>query len=433
VRIRRSIGALLALTTASLGLAACGNLDNTGGGPSGSADNGTTIKVGFVTPLTGPLAAFGEADSWVVDQMTAWFAKHPIQAGGKQYQVQILLKDSQSDAKRAAEVTGELINTDGASVVMAHATPETTVPVSDQCEANATPCITADTPWQPWFFGRNGDPAKPFTWTYHFFWGLEDVAAVYSDMWNQVATNKKVAALFPNDSDGKAWSDPAKGFPALVKDQGYTIDNPGLFPSGTQDYSAQIAQFKKNGDQILMGVLTPPDFATFLKQAKQQGFQPKIATIGKAAEFPAAINGLGDLAVNLGTEVWWSPTYPFSSSLTGQSSAQLASSYTAATGKQWTMPLGFSEALFEVLQAAVVKAGSADKQAIATALKTLSVKTIVGDLDWTKGPVPNVAKSPLTGGQWRTGTDGKFPFEMSIVSNSVASMVPTAGKVVSLQ
>ena len=28
-----------------------------------------TIKIGFVTPLTGPLALFGEADKWTVEQM----------------------------------------------------------------------------------------------------------------------------------------------------------------------------------------------------------------------------------------------------------------------------------------------------------------------------------------------------------------------------
>ena len=434
----RAIAALAAV--ALLATACGGSLDeepssaataaaSTAGSAAASGDAGATesIKVGFVTPLTGPLAAFGEADQWVVDTMGAWFAANPIQAGGKSYTVDIIIKDSQSDPKRAGEVAGELINTDGVDVVMAHATPETTVPVSDQCEANATPCITADTPWQPWFFGRGGDPAKPFNWTYHFFWGLKDVAAVYSDMWSQVDSNKKVAALFPDDADGQAWSDEAQGFPALV--DGYTIDNPGLFPSGTQDFSAQISQFKKNDDQLLMGVLTPPDFTTFWKQAKQQGFNPKLATMGKAIEFPAAIEGLGDLAQNLATEVWWSPTYPFSSSLTGQSSAELAAAYTEATGKQWNMPLGFSEALFEVLSAAVIAAGGPDKQAIADAMKTLKVSTITGDLDWANGPVPNVAKTPLTGGQWRQTDGGAFPFEMTIVSNSVAPMVPLGGSV----
>ena len=28
-----------------------------------------TLRIGYVSPQTGPLAAFGEADKWVVDQM----------------------------------------------------------------------------------------------------------------------------------------------------------------------------------------------------------------------------------------------------------------------------------------------------------------------------------------------------------------------------
>lgn len=402
-------------------LAACSSLDSDASGSSGN-----TIKVGFVSPLTGSLAAFGAPDSWVVDRMQAWFDDHPIEAGGKKYGVKILLKDSQSSPTRAAEVAGDLINSSGATVLLAHATPDTTVPVADQCEANATPCITADTPWQPWFYGRKGDPDKPFKWTYHFFWGLEDVAATYLDMWKGVSTNKKVAGLFPNDSDGQAWSG---AFPDMIKADGYTLDNPGLFTSGTQDFSAQIAQFKRNGDEIVMGVLPPPDFAVFWQQAQQQGYHPKLATIAKATEFPAAIDALGASAKDIATEVWWSPTSPYSSSLTGQSSQQFATAYESASGHQWTMPLGFSEALFEVLQAAVQSAGGIDKAAIAKALKTLKVDTIVGPLDFTKGPVPNVAKTPLAGGQWRPATSGSFANQMVVVSNAAAPEVPKAGTI----
>ena len=135
-----------------------------------------------------------------------------------------------------------------------------------------------------------------------------------------------------------------------------------------------------------LGIMVPPDFATFWKQAKQQGFNPKIATMGKAIEFPAAIEGLGDLAQNLGTEVWWTPTYPTTSSLTGLSSADFAAAYTAATGKQWNVTLGFSESLFETAAAAVAAAGGPDKQAIADAMKTMTVSSLVGNLDWNKGP-----------------------------------------------
>ena len=360
--------------------------------------------------------------------MGAWFAANPIKAGDKTYNVEILLKDSQSDPQRAGEVTGELINTDGVDIVVAHATPETTVPVSDQCEANATPCITADTPWQPWFFGRGGDPEKGFKWTYHFFWGMEDMAGVFMDMWNEVPTNKKVAAFYPNDSDGQAFTNVEQGFPALIAPGGYTFDNPGLYESGTQDFSSQISTFKKNDDQLLTGIVPPPDFITFWQQAKQQGYTPKLATMGKAIEFPAAVAALGDLAQNLATEVWWAPSYPTKSSLTGVTSADFAKSYTDGTGKQWTMPMAFSESLFEVVAAAVTAAGGADKEAVANAMKTMKVDTLVGNLDWGTGPVPNVAKTPLTGGQWRKTDGGQFPFDLVIVSNKQVPNVPLGGK-----
>ena len=50
-----------------------------------------TLKIGYVSPQTGPLAPFGEADKWVIDQMKAAF-KDGLTVGGKKYDVQILLK-----------------------------------------------------------------------------------------------------------------------------------------------------------------------------------------------------------------------------------------------------------------------------------------------------------------------------------------------------
>jgi branched-chain amino acid transport system substrate-binding protein len=450
MKIARSMRVVAAVASVALVATACSSgLDEpaSGGASSAAASAAATasggaaaatdvVKIGYVTPLTGPLAAFGEGDEYVVDSMTAYFKEHPIQAGGKSYAVDIVVKDSQSDPKRAGEVAGELINTDGVDILMAHATPETTVPVSQQCEANAVPCITADTPWQPWVAGMGanpGDPATALKWSYHFFWGLEDIAAVNMEVWNAVDTNKKVAAIYANDSDGQAFTDEAHGYPAIVEPAGFTWNNPGLYPPGTQDFSAQINAFKSSGDEILTGIMVPPDFATFWTQAKQQGFNPKVATIGKAIEFPAAVAGLGDLAQNLSTEVWWTPTFPTTSSLTGLSSADFAKAYTEATGKQWNVTLGFSESLFETAAAAVVAAGGVDKQKIADAMKTMSVNSLVGTLDWSKGPFPNVAKTPLVGGQWRKTDGGQFPFELVVVTNAHAKEmgldVPLGGEV----
>jgi branched-chain amino acid transport system substrate-binding protein len=419
MRIGTRSRVLAAVALVGLALTGCGSV----GGGNQNTTGGKTLTIGYVSPQTGPLAAFGEADSFVINQMKTYFAANPIVVGGQKISVNIIVKDAQSDSKRAGEVAADLINSNNVDVLLASSTPDIVNPVSEQCEANSVPCVTTVAPWQPFAIRKDGKPAD-LKYSYHFFWGLEDVAAVYQDIWSQVPNNGKAAGLFPNDPDGQAWS---ANFPTLVKDSGVTINNPGLYPNGTQDYSAQISKFK--GSDVLLGVPIPPDFTTFWKQAKQQGYHPKVATIGKALLFPSSVEALGAIGDNLSTELWWTPTAPFTSSLTGQSARQLADAYEAATGKQWTQPLGFVHALFEVTAAAVRKAGSTDKQAFLNAMKGLSVSTVVGDLSWGKdGLPPYIAKTPLTGGQWRQSSGGTHPFDLVVVSNKNAPQIPAAGK-----
>lgn len=422
----RALRGLAMIVTALLALTACGgSLGGNEGSGGGTGGGEQTVTIGYVTPQTGPLAAFGEADKFVVDQMNAYYADHPIKAGAATYKVNIVVKDTQSDSRRAGEVTSELIN-DGADLILAASTPDTVNPVADQCEANGVPCITTVAPWQTFYYGRGAKDGTTFKWTYHFFWGLEDAEKVYQDIWNQVPTNKKAGGLWPNNTDGNAWSG---DFPKAVQANGYNVDSPGFYQDGTQDFSAQISAFRDADAQLLVAVPTPPEFATFWQQAQQQGFRPKIATVAKALLFPSAVEAIGPSANNLCTEVWWSPQHPFTSSLTGQSAKQLADAYEQTTGRQWTQPIGFVHALFEVATAALTKAGSKDHQAVATALSTLNVSTIVGTVDWTSGPVPNAAKTPLVGGQWRSTPGGPHPFDLVIVSNTLAPQIPTGGQV----
>jgi branched-chain amino acid transport system substrate-binding protein len=382
-----------------------------------------TLKIGYVSPQTGPLAPFGEADKWVIDQMKVAF-KDGLTVAGRKYEVQIVLKDSQSNPNRAGEVANDLILKDKVALVLTAGTPETANPVCDACELNEVPCISSVVPWQPWFFGRKGDPAKGFAWTYHMFWGLEDVIANFTNGWKSVATNKKVGGLFPNDGDGNAWGDKELGFPKPLASMGFTLTDPGRFQNGTQDFSAQIAAFKKDGVEIVTGVVIPPDAKTFLTQARQQGFKPKVVTLGKALLFPGAIEALGDLGHGLTTEVWWSPSHPFASSLTKQSAKALADAYEAGTKKQWTQPIGFAHALFEVAADALRRAKSSKAADVRDAVAATSLATVVGPVNWGgAGPMRNVSKTPLVLGQWVKGTKNKV--ELVIVNNEAARNIPS--------
>ena len=386
-----------------------------------------TVKIGYVSPQTGPLAPFGEADKWVIDQMKIAF-KGGLAIGGKTYDVQIVLKDSQSNPNRAGEVANDLILKDKVALMLTAGTPETANPVSDACELNQVPCISSVVPWQPWFFGRKGDPAKGFDWTYHMFWGLEDVIANFTNGWNSVATNKKVGGLFPNDGDGNAWGDPNLGFPKPLAGMGYSLTDPGRFQNGTQDFSAQIAAFKNAGCEIVTGVVIPPDAKTFLTQARQQGFRPKVITLGKALLFPGAIEALGDLGDGLTTEVWWSPSHPFASSLTKQSAKALADAYESGTKKQWTQPIGFAHALFEVAADALKRSKSTSAKDVRDAVVATQLQTVVGPVKWGgQGPFKNVSKTPLVLGQWGKGQ--KHKMELTIVNDQAAPAVPAGGKI----
>ena len=390
---------------------------------------GKAIKLGYVSPQTGPLAAFAEADKFILDGFLA-----KTKAAGLDYE--IIVKDSQSNPNRAAEVAKELIVKDEVNLVLVASTPETTNPVATTCEAEEMPCISTAAPWQPWFIGQQANPGDPSSWkpfnsAFHFFWGLEDVIAVYTNMWQQLETNKKVGGLFPNDGDGNAWGDKVVGFPPVLEKGGYTLADPGRYQNMTDDFSAQINAFKSGNCEVITGVMIPPDFTTFWNQAKQQGFHPKIASIGKAILFPQAVEALGKSGHNLSCEVWWSASHPFKSSLTGESAAELAAGFTKATGRPWTQPIGFVHALFEVAADVMKRADPTDSAAVIKAIAATKLDTIVGPVAWDGANVPpfaakNVAKTPLVGGQWRLKDGGGY--DLVITDNRTAPNIPTGGK-----
>lgn len=389
---------------------------------------GRAIKIGYVSPQSGPLSGFAQADDYIVSRA--------IQAAADQgIQIEVVVKDSQSNPNRAAEVARELIVRDEVDMICVASTPETTNPVCTIAEAEEIPVVSSVAPWQPWFIGQQGNPGDPASWqafdyVHHFFWGLEDNVAVFMNMWNMIDSNKSVGALWPNDGDGNAWSSDV-GMPPALGGAGYSLTDPGRYQNLTDDFSAQINAFKQNNCEIMTGIPIPPDFTTFWTQAKQQGYAPKMVSVAKALLFPESVAALGELGHNLTCEVWWSPNHPYSSSLTGQSCADLAGEFEDYAKRQWTMPLGFVHGLFEVALDAIKRADDpTDGDEMAEMIGTTDLDTVVGRIAWGQDNVPpfaakNVAKTPLVGGQWRRQDDGSF--DLVIVENGLAPEIPLTG------
>ena len=139
------------------GVAASGFIAGSSVWTVAASAKGQAMKIGYVSPKSGPLAAFAEADAYALDGFKA-------AAKAQGLDIEVIVKDSQSNPNRAAEVAKDLIVQSKVNLMLVASTPETTNPVTTTCEAEEVPCISTVAPWQPWFIGQQANPTDPKSW-----------------------------------------------------------------------------------------------------------------------------------------------------------------------------------------------------------------------------------------------------------------------------
>jgi branched-chain amino acid transport system substrate-binding protein len=407
---------------------------------SAGAEAGRPIKIGVLSPKTGAIASFAQPDEWIVNNVAASLKDGVICGDNKLHTFEFQIEDTQSKSDRSAQVAGDLI-AGGIDMILASSSPENVNPAADQCEAFGVPLLATFVPWQPFYLGRQKDPAnpQPFKWTWMYHFGLEDAAEVRIGLWQQVETNKKVGLLFPNDSDGTAWANDKTGLSPKLIAAGYEITQPGLHEASADDFTQQISEFKKNGCEIVSGIETPPVFTNFWKQSIQQGYRPKIAWFGKALLFHQTLIALGDSGIGLSDEVVWHPTFPYKSSLSGQTCQELADQYSADTGEGWTEPLGQYGKFEWMVDIYKRMTDIDDKEQFPTLVAQTKMDTIQGHVDFTLPveagtvhPVPNVFKIRIAAGQWIKTEGGKWPYDL-VLGFANGPEIPTPAKLQPMQ
>jgi branched-chain amino acid transport system substrate-binding protein len=423
---RRRLLGMAGITAAALPLSGALAACTGGGGSSGPRP----VRIGFVTPRTGTLSDFYDADQYVTDNMRNVLSAG-IPVGRSTHPVEIFVRDSQSNRNQTAAATAALIFEDEVDIVLAGGTSETTNQVADQCEAFEVPCITTSAPWESWYAGRIGDtPASdaPFTWTYHFFWGINDLIDVYGRMWGDLDTNGRVGTIYPATTEGQQFSN---RFPTSLQSRGVTVIPTDNYVPGQLPARDIVLRFQSEEVEVVTGLMTPEDFAAFWKAADDELYVPKAVTVSRALLFPTNVGDLGGRGNNLTTEVWWSDKHPHKSSLTGVTAQEMAADFREQTGKEWVQPLGFSHALFEVAVAALENVQSLDDRAsIAQSIQAVKEPTIVGSIEFGgRAELPkNVAVTSLVGGQWRRNVDDS-EYKLFIVSADAENRIAPDGRI----
>ena len=377
------------------------------------------IKIGVVDLLTGPRGAFGEAGAWVEKQIEG-LVKAGMKIGKKTYAIEPILRDSQSDVNRTASIGNELVLKEKVDLVLIN--DGLAAPTNEICDQNGVPAINFGIQPEPWHAARGSTMEKGFPWTFLFMWRTSDLFANFIGLWNSVKTNRKVGTFYVDNEAGQSF----KGvFSETLPKNNFQEVFGGMFRIETDDFSNQVAKWKEGGAQILTGLAFPPHMSTLFGQMGQAGYKPEVITVAAAALFASAVTSYGASGNGLTTEIWWSPRWGTTSSLTHQTAQQLADQWEETTGKQWTQPLGYSHALWEVGFQVLKNSGEPkNHEAVRHAIKNLDMETVVGKVDFKNSKYPSTALTELAGGQWlKNKTSKKFPYDLYCTYNGIAPRI----------
>ncbi len=384
--------------------------------PSGRDADGNwifdkTVTVGRVVPLSGPLASFGAGTPYVeLAAIRAINEQGGILLDGQRCRLKLEYADSQSSAKQAAEAAQALIN-QGIDIMIVSNTSDTVSPVSAVCEQAGIACISTDAPASAWIMGG------PYQNCWHTHFDNEHELLCFWDAWDRVDTNKTIGLITANDSEGMEIATFIQDFATY---KGYTIVDPGRYIAGLNDYTPFADAFAAAQCDIIVGVMNPEDFAAFWRQCMASDYRPKMCTVAKACLFASDVEQLGPLANGLISEVWWNADFPTVSSITGQTSAQLAQDYLQhydPTLRVVPPTVGYKHANVEILYDILRRAGSLDLDAINAAANQTDLNTVIGHVRFNDD---HVSVMSCLAGQWVCNPDGSYRQE--IVGNY---LIPT--------
>lgn len=392
--------------------------------PSGQAADGSwifdgTVTVGRVVPLTGPLASFGEGTPYVEQAaIDAVNRQGGVVLDGKRYRLELVYEDSCSNAQLAGEAAQKLIR-QGIDIMIVSNTADTVSPVSAACERAGIACISVDAPASAWAMGG------PYQNSWHTFFDNEREMLCFLDAWERVDTNRVIGLITANDGEGVEIATFISDFAAA---KGYTIVDPGRYTIGAEDYTQFVDAFDRENCDIILGVMNTVDFSVFWRQCLETGYRPKMCTVAKSCLFFSDVEMLGGLAHGLITEVWWNRDFPYFSSITGWSCAQLADDY--LTGYDPTLAVvpptvGYKHANVEILYDILRRAGSLRLESVNQAAAETELDTVVGHVAFNDD---HISIMSCVTGQWIMAEDGTFRQE--IVGNYLIPSVEITAEII---
>lgn len=381
------------------------------------ANASTPLRIGFIPERDLSTGLAGSDTQFIVDETRNALA-NGIEIGGTVYAVDIITVAEGANIDSTVGIAQSLID-QGVNLMLCSSESRALITVATTCETAGVPCLTLGPPWEVWFFGRGGKPGQPspFKWTAHIGASIDGAAVVSARSFDTMNSNKKIGVVMEDGPEANTIEKILTGSYAKV---GYEIIPFQRYAKGTTDWSAQMDALASSDADVLMIVMENSDFLQFVPQLKAHALsaQLKVVQVAKTGSFPDDIKGLGLSAHGLTVLTEWTKGFPYSSSTTGINSLSLAFAYEDAFDNQWTSRLGSTQALFDAAVSALKNAAGIDADSIAASLYGLKADTIMGEIDFTSGPIPGVGIMKMVPAQWVEALGGYYPFDLMVLDNT---------------
>jgi ABC-type branched-subunit amino acid transport system substrate-binding protein len=278
---RNGLVAFAAIAALALGGAACGqDEDEGGGGAAGGGEpkkttgfDGTTIKVGVLTPLTGPVAVIGEP---LTAGNEVYFEAVNKKGGiaGK-YKVEIEQADTQYKPDRTVQQYNRLKNQVVAFTQVLGTAPTLAVlPQLNKDKVVAAPA-SLDAFWV------REESLLPIGGPYQ----IQAINALDYYVNEADGKGKNICSMIQDDAYGEAGQ---QGVDFAAEKLGFEVAETQKFTVGSKDVAGQVSRLRSAKCDAVFLVATPTDAGTIWGTAAQMKFAPRW--IGQS---PAWIDELG--------------------------------------------------------------------------------------------------------------------------------------------
>jgi branched-chain amino acid transport system substrate-binding protein len=392
---------------AGLALLAAASVSAPAAAGAQQAPSGEPIRIGFGMGLTGGLAASGKA---ALLAMKIWEDETNAKGGLLGRPVKLIYYDDQSNPATVPGIFTKLLDVDKVDLV--------TGDYGTNLLAPAMPIVMQH---KMTFFALFGlDVNREFKYPQYFSMaptGGPDPSAAFSQGFFEVAAAQtpkpKTLAIIAGDAEFPR--NAADGARRNAKAAGFEIVYDKTYPPNTTDFTPIVRAIDAANPDIVLSLSYPPDAVGMVRAVSEIGLKAKLFGGGLVGlQYASIKQQLGPQLNGIVNYDFWEPA----KTLQFPGVDDFLKKYQARAGAEGVDPLGyylppFAYANLQVLQQAVEGTRSLDQGKLAEYLRTHTMKTIVGDIEygsngeWKEPRVLQVQFHDVKGSdldQWKTDT-----------------------------